>query len=375
MRSMAIDRRRLITGFGAFAIAAGLPPRLAALAALAGEEALYLSAARIAEETYAVIVFTERGEILRRIPLPARGHDVAVHPASGRGAVFARRPGVFGLGFDLQERTAPVAFACPPDRHFYGHGFYAPDGRLLYATENDFEGRRGVIGVYDATDGYRRLGELPSHGVGPHEAVLMPDGQTIAVANGGIDTHPVSGRIILEMATMRPSLAFVDRETGELRASQELPAELHQLSIRHLGIDQRSRVWFGGQWEGDFLDAPALVGFGSPDEAIGFAEMDPDTSLRLKGYIGAMASSRDGSLIAATSPRGGQVIYWDAATGREVGRRGIADVCGVGASEEEGFVVTSGAGELGTWSPEREAMTTAEGLAFDNHLLSMTGLG
>ena len=34
-------------------------------------------------------------------------------------------------------------------RHFFGHGVFSPDGKLLYATENDFEAARGVIGVYD----------------------------------------------------------------------------------------------------------------------------------------------------------------------------------------------------------------------------------
>lgn len=363
-----LTRRGLLAGFGAIAFS-GLAPRLAEAAGDRSGSALYLSAARTAEDTYAVIVFSERGEILRRIPLPARGHDVAVHGPSRRGVVFARRPGVFGVGFDLAEREAPVAFACPADRHFYGHGFFSPDGRLLYATENDFEGRRGVIGVYDATGGYARLGELPSHGVGPHDAVLMPDGRTIAVANGGIDTHPVSGRVMLDLRTMRPSLTFMDRETGDLLAAQELPGDLHQLSIRHLGVDARHRIWFGGQWEGDFLDAPALVGFGSPDEPIRFADMDQATALRLKGYVGAMATSRDGSVVAATSPRGGQVIYWDTATGREIGREALPDVCGVSPRLGDGLIVTSGTGAAAVWDGEVAVRVENDTVAFDNHLL------
>ena len=47
-----------------------------------------------------------------------------------------------------------------------------------------------MIGVRDAQDGYRQIGELPSDGIGPHEATLMPDGKTLVVANGGIRTHP-----------------------------------------------------------------------------------------------------------------------------------------------------------------------------------------
>ena len=35
---------------------------------------------------------------------------------------------------------------------------------------------RGVIGVYDATDGFRRIGEFDTYGIGPHEMLLTPDG-------------------------------------------------------------------------------------------------------------------------------------------------------------------------------------------------------
>ena len=42
-----------------------------------------------------------------------------------------------------------------------------------------------MIGVRDALDGYRQIGELPSFGIGPHEATLMPDGKTLAIAKAG----------------------------------------------------------------------------------------------------------------------------------------------------------------------------------------------
>ena len=49
-------------------------------------------------------------------------------------------------------RTArePVLFTTPANRHFYGHGVFSRDGRLLYATEHDNETRDGLIGVYNA---------------------------------------------------------------------------------------------------------------------------------------------------------------------------------------------------------------------------------
>ena len=67
----------------------------------------------------------------------------------------------------------PVWFASKPDRHFFGHGAFSADGRLLYATENDYERARGMIGVRDATDGYRQIGEFPAHGMEPHDIALL----------------------------------------------------------------------------------------------------------------------------------------------------------------------------------------------------------
>src|SRR3546814_10690678 len=74
----------------------------------------------------------------------------------------------------------PVALQAAAGRHFFGHGVFLPDGRRMLATENHYEAGHGVLGVYDASDGgdYRRIGEFPTGGVGPHEVVLLPDGRS-----------------------------------------------------------------------------------------------------------------------------------------------------------------------------------------------------
>jgi hypothetical protein len=57
-----------------------------------------------------------------------------------------------------------------------------------------------VIGVRDASAGYRHIGELPSHGIGPHDLALLSDERTLVVANGGIRTHPDRRREELNLA-------------------------------------------------------------------------------------------------------------------------------------------------------------------------------
>lgn len=172
---------------------------------------LYLGARADAEGGYRVSGFRASGAGAFDLGLPDRGHSFAVRQDRRTAVVFARRPGRFALALDLARGAASAEFVAPRDRHFYGHGAFGPDGRFLYASENDFAGERGVIGVYDAAKGYRRVGELSSHGIGPHEVALLSDGVTLAVANGGILTRPDLPRVKLNVATMAPSLCYVHR--------------------------------------------------------------------------------------------------------------------------------------------------------------------
>ena len=154
--------------------------------------------------------FEQRGDTRFSLPLPDRGHAMAFHPTRPEMVVFARRPGRFAVIVNDEEGIALRRVDAADGRHFYGHGTFSPDGRILFATENDYESGKGVVGLYDASDGYHRIGEYPSHGIGPHELILMPDGKTLAIANGGIRTHPDHGRAKLNLDTMAPSLVFTD---------------------------------------------------------------------------------------------------------------------------------------------------------------------
>jgi len=363
---MVIDRRALLSGAGAM-LTAGLASRQAA--ALATSETLVLAPAMRADGSFAVMIFGERGELIREMALPARAHDLAVHPGTGRAVIFARRPGTFAVAFDILARTPPQIFVARPDRHFFGHGTYSADGKLLFATENDFVAGEGMVGVYDATHAYRRLGEFPCRGVGTHEAILLPDGSTLAIANGGIGTHPDYGREMLNIPTMDPSLAFVDLD-GHLIAQYRLPARYHQLSIRHMAVGADGKIWFGMQWEGDPLETPSLVGCASLDRGLELVSI-PERELNdMRRYVGAMAASRDGTLISASAPRGGYVVHFSAETGRYVGRTVIADSSGITGYGAKTILASNGEGLIAETEAGGKASARVQlpGVAFDNHL-------
>jgi hypothetical protein len=296
--------------------------------------------------------------------------------------VFARRPGRFALVFDPladPQAGAPVLrIDAPAGHHFYGHGVYSPDGRWLFACENDYDKARGVLGVYDATAGYRRESEIDAHAIGPHEMVLLSDGRTLAVANGGILTHPDQERRKLNIDSMQPSLTYIDSVSGELLHDHRLPADLHQLSIRHLAATADDQVGFVMQYEGPRNRLVPLVGFHRGEEDLALAEPDPAILRAMRQYCGAAAVDASGRVLAASTPRGGAITFWSLAERRYLGSVELGDGCGVAASGEPGgFLASSGSGVLahhnalsGLSMPLSDPAATA--VAWDNHLLTLT---
>jgi hypothetical protein len=328
---------------------------------------MFAAAYQVPGGGYGVAILSEDGRVLREVGLPDRGHDITVDPVSRRAVAFARQPGTFAVVFDLGGRAAPVMLASIEGRHFYGHGVFSPDGRLLYATENDFEATAGMVGVYDATDGFSRIGEFPTHGIGPHEVLLCPDGRTLAIANGGIETHPDFGAAKLNLATMRPSLVFIDRLTGDLLERHELAPELHRLSIRHMDFDSAGTLWFGCQHEGAASERPALVGRARQGELFGLVDLPEPVVAGLRNYVGSVAANPAAGTVAVTSPQGNRLIVIDTATETIVLDRAMTEVCGI-AADGVGFIASTGTGEIegpdGTVSRDRRR-------AWDNHLLRL----
>lgn len=153
-------------------------------------DSLFISGARRAGDDYLAVVFNAQGELLAEVPLTARAHGAASHRSSHRACLFARRPGMYLNTFDLRAPSIHTVNVPVSGRHFYGHGVYSEDGYTLFATENDYESARGVLGIYDATQGYLRAGEFDTGGIGPHEVVCVPGTSLLVVANGGFKRIP-----------------------------------------------------------------------------------------------------------------------------------------------------------------------------------------
>ncbi|MAO55278.1 MAG: Tat pathway signal protein [Rhodospirillaceae bacterium] len=379
---MDLTRRHLLTLTAGGIVGLTALPFTPAFGASPGTAARYLGVRRLGDGrvrpySFAACAADADGRILREVPLPARGHGFARHPSGRVGVAMARRPGTFAVAFELEGDVPPVTFHTPKDRHFQGHGVFEPEGRYLFATENDFEGERGCLGIYDSADGYKRVGEVPSHGVGCHELVLMPDGKTLAVANGGILTHPASGRAKLNIPTMAPSLAYVDLASGELMDKAEYTAgRKSKLSIRHLAATPDGRIVFACQDQGDTADGLDLVAMHRPGSG-GLEEWPAPEGLTqgLAGYCGSVAVNTAGTLAAVSAPRGNRVLFWDTTTGKFAATLRLTDGCGIAPGPDaDSFVLTSGLGAFMVGGPEGAEMHRPSRHAaapWDNHLVRL----
>ncbi|WP_050604716.1 DUF1513 domain-containing protein [Ruegeria sp. 6PALISEP08] len=326
----------------------------------------FLAAGLFPDGSHRLAGLDEQGETLFSVPLPARGHAAAAHPFKAQAVAFARRPGTFAVVVDCATGAQIAQLTAPDGRHFYGHGTFSADGATFFATENDYEAGTGVISVWDAQN-FARTGEFSSGGVGPHDMRLMPDEQTLVIANGGIETHPETGRTKLNLPVMDPKLTYLSL-SGTVQDRVSLPRDLHKNSIRHLAVRQDGLVGFAMQWQGSTSEHPPLLGLHHRGEDPRLLSAPDEDQSTLQGYAGSVAFSANGGVIAITCPRGNALHQFDVASGSFTKAFVLEDVCGLGAGTD-GLVFTTGTGLFGALTDASPAIRTRAKCQWDNHLI------
>lgn len=329
----------------------------------------WISAAKTVDGNYALVGVTALGEVKFQQPLPDRGHDIALHPHKPHAVGFARRPGNFARVLDCRTGEVLAEMHTPTGRHFYGHGAFIHGGATLLTAENEYEAARGIIGIWDVTKNYKRIGEFASGGVGPHDLALLPDRKTLVIANGGIETHPESGRTKLNLPMMRPNLTYIDLN-GALLDQMELPRDLHYNSIRHLDVDSQGNVAFAMQWEGPMSKSPALLGRHKMGQDPILMQAPPALHKHMNNYAGSVAITQDETQVAITSPRGGIIHVFDWDTQNFAHQFELTDVCGVAAGAA-GFHVSAGTGKVGLIGKDGFDFCVPTQFAWDNHMVSL----
>ena len=371
---MALSRRRILaaggSGLGALCVKGVALPA----APSASTAASFLSAATSADGRHWAVGFDRAGRERFRLPLPMRGHQMVVSADGALLFAAPRRPGTKGFVIDLATERLAAACESAPGRHFLGHGVFSADGARLFTTENDYDAGRGLIVVRE-TGALKVVQEFDSGGVGPHELLWMRNGRTLAVANGGILTHPSQPRKKLNLESMQPNLSIIDAASGRLLDQVRFPN--HQASIRHLAATDTDEVLVGLQHEGPPSDDPPLLAVYRGRGALAPLSAPLDRQRNMKQYVASVALDASAGHAVATCPRANLVTFWNIPAGRYAGQHRFRDAGGVAFdAKRREFVVTNGQGVIARFDARtlelRQAATMRiPDLRWDNHLTSV----
>ncbi|WP_116133397.1 DUF1513 domain-containing protein [Tropicimonas sp. IMCC34043] len=324
----------------------------------------YVTAAARPDKSTWIVGLDAGGTVLFSHPVPGRGHAAALHPDRAEAVTIARRPGTFADVVDCATGKVLTRLQSPEERHFYGHGAFTADGRYLLTTENAWEIPDGRLGVWDAANGYARVDEIPSGGIGPHEMLRLPDGN-FAIANGGIQTRPESERAKLNLPTMQSNLTYMSPE-GEILEQVAPEPAMRLNAIRHLATDTAGGLAIGLQWQGNPLQQVPLVATHRRGEALRLHD-HPHTAM-LKQYAGSIAFTRDRREIVVTGPFGDAVLFFDAATGAPLSARSLPVAAGAAVAPEGIAITVAGGLQIGDSRGTRFVPVPGD-WSWDNHLV------
>lgn len=246
----------------------------------------------------------DRSYTLYQIPLDFFGHGIVPDPINPERAVVFQKKGKGACEVDLKALEVVRPITTGGNRKFYGHGAFSPDGSLLYATETVMDADyTGLITVRDARS-HEELGQFPTFGSAPHDCWLIDAGKTMVVTNGG---GPMDGA--------RPCVTYVD--VAAERLIEKLEFESPAINAGHLAVSSAGDLAVVSA-QRDGLDPYSSTGGVSLRPAGGefHTVTEPqDVVERLFGETLSVCIDERHGVVAATTPVGNTLTFWDIDSG------------------------------------------------------------
>lgn len=339
----------------------------------------FLSAQGRNSEHYSLGWIEPKEEISKQVLTGFRGHGLCQNPMKPEQVImFSRRPGLQGIRINTLTGKQDGVFNSAADRNMQGHGCFSADGKLLYCVESETSTGRGKITLRDS-ETLMQIGEFDSYGIGPHEMALMPDQTTLVIANGGLLTHPDSGRKVLNYSTMRSTLSYVDTRSGELISEHQVPET--KASIRHLDVAEDGTVAVALQVQRKAMnneELRPLAAIHKQGQEIKLLQAPEALMLKLNDYMGSVKVHNPSRTVAFTSPKGDLAMFWHLDDLQLQGYHGFHDVCGLAISQDNKyFVLSNSAGKIRQINAHDLKENINKRLTFptknwDNHMLSVS---
>lgn len=249
----------------------------------------------------AVIDLDRPRPVAEPIPTSFLPHGFAFHPSDRTRVATFEKHGPGACEVDLPGRAVRRTIPTHPARSFYGHGAYSPDGAILYATETLRATREGVLVARDA-ESLAELGEVPTHGLAPHDCTLRPDGVMVVTNGGGALDDP------RDLA--RPCVTWIELATGRLLERLTLASPSYNAG--HLALDDGGALALVSAPR-DGLDAATHRGaltLRAPGATARTVTPPREVADAMLGETLSVLLDARRDLVVATNPTGGLVSFW-----------------------------------------------------------------
>lgn len=263
-----------------------------------------------------------------RIPLDFLAHGFAAHPARPEAALLEKR-GAGGAYVDLVRREVRCRLAPLPGHHFYGHGAFSRDAGAFFAVETELASNEGVVSVRDPAS-FAVLDTFPTFGEAPHDCLLIEEGRTLAITNGG---GPAG-------SAKAPCVSFVD--VASRRLLEKLEVSEPRINAGHLAVT-RDRACVVVSAPRDGLPESALGGVsvrvkGGP---LRYATQPAAATRRMVGESLSVCIHEGTRTALVTHPFGGLITFWSLDTGALFGALDLPHPRGVTLTLDERYFAVS----------------------------------
>ncbi len=307
----------------------------------------------------------EQDQAPQRILLPFLPHGLTPSPHDERLMVLFEKHGPGGCVVDLVDGRVVHTLQAGPGREFYGHGVFSKDGSLLFCTETVVgDGYRGVIAVRDGKD-FSDQGEFPSFGVAPHDCMLDRSGDVLVVANGGSplgSDRPAPNVVFVDIHS-RTLLDSLEPSNGRINTGHIAMArggELAVVSAPRAGLAPETHTGGVSLWTG----SGPLRTVSGPTEVVE----------ALTGETLSVAIHEPSRTVAATTPVGHYLTFWDLDSGALRGSLRVPNPRGVAVTlDQRAFIVNYGNPPMAAYVDAQTLRPMGEGKARHGRPSACTG--
>ena len=154
---------------------------------------------------------------ITKIDIPFFGHTTIQDPRQPQRIVSFEKWGTRSVLVDIKTKSILAHGQAEPGYMFFGHAAYIRNGEALVASEDSYKADDGKLAVMDPNT-LEIKQSMSSYGSGPHQCMLLDDGKTLLVANGGAPERDIG-----------PNITWIDADTGNRVKTVDMAIEPYSI--------------------------------------------------------------------------------------------------------------------------------------------------